>query len=82
MPTQQLADQLTDVALVTSLRSTKCPACGRLKKARQTLCFNDYRALPHGLRAALYAPLGEGYREAVLDAFDFLEEETFKVDLP
>lgn len=77
-----LADQLTDRALVTSLRSTKCPACGRTKKVGQTLCLADYRALPIALRRALYARLGEGYREAVIEAFQFLEVTTFQVDPP
>jgi hypothetical protein len=76
----QLADQLDDEALCLSLRSTKCPACGGEKKSRHTMCFRDYRRLPGALRAALYAPLGKGYREAVLDAFRFLELDEFKVD--
>lgn len=75
-----LADQLTDRALVTSLRRTKCPACGRTKKVGQTLCLADYRALPIALRRALYARLGEGYREAVIEAFQFLEVDAFRLE--
>lgn len=65
---------------MTSLRSVKCPACGGVKKVGQTLCLRDYRSLPAPLRTALYARLGNGYREAVLEAFQFLDVTTFQVD--
>jgi hypothetical protein len=77
-----LIDQLTDVALVTSLRSVKCPACGGAKKRGHTLCFREYRALPATFRSALYDRLHHGYREAVLEALQFLDAATFQVDLP
>jgi hypothetical protein len=73
----KLADQLTDEALVTSLRSATCPSCTGVKKCRQTFCFKCWSGLSRSLRAALWAPLGKGYRESVLDAMQFLEVETF-----
>ena len=75
----KLADQLDDLSLVTSFRSTLCPACGGVKRSRHTLCLHNFRKLPGALRSALYAPLGEGYRESVIEAFQFLQVETFQV---
>lgn len=64
----QIENQLTDRFLVHSLRFEVCPACGKPKKPRQTLCYSDYKRLPHGKKMALYDLLGEGYKEAVVDA--------------
>ena len=66
-------DKLT---LIRSLTSELCPACGGKKKARQTLCLKDYRALPKELRNRLWYEVGDGYEEAVQDALTFLEVES------
>jgi hypothetical protein len=68
--------KVESLAAVQSLRSTLCPACGGKKKARQTLCFSDYRALPKELRDRLFDRLGSGYEQAVANALEFLEVET------
>jgi hypothetical protein len=70
-------EQLTFDLVVNSLRSTTCPACGQPKKRLQTLCRTDYYTLPVPLRAALYARVGGGYEEALLDAFRVLETDMF-----
>lgn len=58
--------------LVASLRSVKCPCCGGKKKPDQTLCGVDYGRLSPRLRVALYDGLGQGYEEAVAEAFELL----------
>lgn len=68
---------LTFDAVVTSLRSTTCPACGGPKGRAKSLCFRQYKQLPRALQAALYARVGAGYEEALLDALRYLEAETF-----
>lgn len=77
-----LLSEATDRDLVESLRSTVCPACGRTKKTRQTLCLSDYRRLPHGQRVALYDLLGDGYREAIGAAFVTLKVSEFRTPEP
>lgn len=72
-------DQIDDRALVTSLRSDLCPACGGTKKPAQTLCRLCYIALPRRKRLALYDRLGEGYQEAVTAALDELGKAEFIV---
>ena len=64
--------ELTDLVLVSSLRSTCCPACGASKGRAKTLCVRDYRRLPQLMRQSLYARVGHGYREAVIEAMQFL----------
>lgn len=59
--------------LLRSLMSTICPACGNVKATRQTLCRKDYYALPPQTRKALYQRVGEGYEEAIAQAFDALK---------
>jgi hypothetical protein len=60
-----------------SLRSTTCPACGGAKGRAKSLCYPQYKKLPRAMRAALYARVGAGYEEALLDAFRYLDAETF-----
>lgn len=72
-----LNDQLTVEALLTSLRSTVCPACGGRKKTMQTLCVRQYMSLPRPMKQALYNRIGKGYKEAVHDAFIFLDVVKF-----
>lgn len=55
-----------------SLFSTLCPACGKSKVARQTLCRADFMKLPAGQRKHLYDGTGEGYEEAIEAAFKSL----------
>ena len=69
--------ELTARVLVESLRSTTCPACGGVKRTRQTLCSGDYYRLPAPNRKALYFGLGHGYEAAVKDAMDFLGVSRF-----
>jgi hypothetical protein len=63
--------------LIRSLRSTICPLCGGEKVVRQTLCKTHYYALPVAMRKALYAMLGSGYRESVIEAIRFLGKTEF-----
>lgn len=65
--------------LVHSLASRICPACGRMKKARQTVCATDYYRLRPDQRDALYRRVGQGYEEAFADAMNTLgvERATF-----
>lgn len=55
--------------LIKSLKSELCPVCAGKKKPRHTLCGKCYFKMPAELRNATYAPVGEGYAEAVQDAF-------------
>lgn len=78
------ATKITDWMLIQSLTSTVCPACGGAKVSRQTLCRRDYFRLPHAMRKATYDRLGEGYKEAVIGALNFLGATEFHEpdDLP
>ena len=72
-------DVLVELVCVLSLVSQICPACGRLKNKRMTLCLRDYRALPKAMQRALYDRVGHGYREAVVEALQFLNVEAGQV---
>lgn len=50
--------------LVRSLRGRLCPACGSVKRARQTLCPSCWSKLPPSFREPLYDRVGAGYEEA------------------
>lgn len=63
---------LESETLVKSLLSDVCPACGGPKKPRHSMCGRDYRRLPSNLKAALYDRLGDGYEEAMDEAFGHL----------
>jgi hypothetical protein len=67
----------SDHELVRSLASTKCPACGGVKKRSHTFCSRDYYRLAGPKRNALYNPLGHGYAEAVAAAMTTLGATTF-----
>lgn len=72
--------KITDIdtnALMMSLGSDTCPACGGKKIPRQTLCRSHYYKLPREMRMALYAHLGGGYRESVIAALQFLDISDF-----
>lgn len=58
--------------LIASLSSDLCPACGGHKKPAQSLCVKDYRRLPKARQQALYNRIGEGYEQAMTDAFNVL----------
>ncbi len=75
--TQEQIQELSDHALVQSLSSTTCPSCACLKKRGHTFCGREYFRLPLDMRQALYARLGRGYREAVIEALEFLGTATF-----
>lgn len=68
--------------LLASLRSTTCPACGDAKKAKQTLCLTCYRACKRGTQQRLYDLMGEGYEEAVQQAFKDLDRHRFQLPDP
>ena len=70
-------NKLNTRTLFESLRRTKCPCCGGVKKPMQTFCSRDYYRLPPVLRQALYSRIGSGYAEAVVEALNFLEAEEF-----
>lgn len=74
-----LFEQLTDQRLVTSLRSTFCPACCGVKIPRQTFCRTCYYALPGSMRKNLYNHLGQGYDIAVNDAMIQLGRHQFRL---
>lgn len=63
---------LSDRQIVASLRSAVCPACGRVKKTAQSLCYSCYQRLSPAQRVALYDDLGNGYDDAIEAAFDRL----------
>jgi hypothetical protein len=79
MAGKELTEALTDRNLVASLIGTTCPACGGRKRSRNTLCAGEFYTLPRHVQRALYNPLGHGYREAVLEAMEFLEVGEFKL---
>jgi hypothetical protein len=56
------------------LRGTRC-RCGRAKEAKRTFCTLCYYDLPPEMRKALYRPLAEGYVEAYLKAWKWLEDK-------
>lgn len=58
-----------------SLKSTTCPACGGKKTPMQTLCRREYFKLPRPMRQALYARIGDGYAESLLEALNYLSIE-------
>lgn len=53
------------------LISDVCPACGREKRRKRSLCLFCYGRLPGDLKDALYARIGQGYEVA----FDLALEE-------
>ncbi|MEO0966303.1 MAG: double zinc ribbon domain-containing protein [Planctomycetota bacterium] len=55
-------------ALIRSLRGRLCPACGKVKRAGQTVCPACWRKLPPAFREPLYDRVGEGYEQAFTDA--------------
>jgi hypothetical protein len=65
-------ENLNARALVASLQSTTCLACGKRKNRAQTFCYSDYRTLPAAMKTALYNRVGEGYEPAVKEALAFL----------
>jgi hypothetical protein len=78
-PPPPLDEQLTAQALLQSLRSTTCPVCGGPKKSMHSLCLSDYRRLPKPMRDALWALIGDGYKEAMADALVYLHRTLFRM---
>jgi len=60
---------------IESLRSETCPACGKAKKAKQSLCYPCYKRLPQDRQHDLYNRIGEGYEEALGHAMTLLGVE-------
>lgn len=65
---KDLAEDLTAVRLIESLRSTVCPACGEVKTPRKSLCARCWSKLPGQMRSALYHRFEDGYDRAMLHA--------------
>ena len=65
--------EIDNKGLIDSLRSTVCPACGGPKHAKMSLCGRQYRQLPPAMRNALYRRIGNGYREAFIEAMSFFD---------
>lgn len=70
---------ITTADLLASLAGTTCPACARLKRAKQTVCRGCYNLLPIAERNDLYNPLGGGYLEAVQAAMKRLKATKFNL---
>jgi hypothetical protein len=70
-------ESLTPQLVVASLRSPLCPSCAGPKKPGQTLCYKEYRRLPHALQNALYDRVGDGYEQALHTALAHLKAQTF-----
>lgn len=68
--------QLDTQQAVDSLVSTTCPACGRPKGSRKSLCARCYYALPKQMQRDLYRPVGAGYEEALDAALKHHEVDT------
>ena len=65
--------------MVASLRSGICPACGRGKIVKQSVCRACYIALPSCVRARLYKGIGKGYEQAFGDAMASLKVEALQL---
>lgn len=73
---------ITVQMLIDSLRSRTCPACGVRKASRQTVCRGCWRRLPGHIAKTLYAPLGQGYEQAVHTAITWLGATEFRMEEP
>jgi hypothetical protein len=73
----EISEQLTDEALLESLGSERCPACGGGKQRKNTFCAKCYYRVPARARPSLYRRLGHGYREAVAAAMQLLGKTQF-----
>lgn len=71
-PAADVAEQLTPVNLVRSLRSCVCPACGGPKGRRKTFCLDCFNQLSPDNQRQLYQGLEQGYETAVLRALRVL----------
>ncbi|HWP39813.1 MAG TPA: hypothetical protein VNL70_02720 [Tepidisphaeraceae bacterium] len=76
-PRRDIAESLTAVNLLRSLRSEVCPACGQAKSARQSLCPSCLRRVPARLKGELRRRIGEGYDSAMLRALRHLKAPRF-----
>ncbi|WP_428936898.1 hypothetical protein [Fontivita pretiosa] len=76
-PPRDIAESLTTVRLLQSLRSEVCPACGRTKTARQPLCDSCLRRVPSRIKAELQRRVSEGYDRAMLRALRHLKAPRF-----
>lgn len=68
--------------LAASLKSTVCPACGRGKTARLSLCNRCYFSLSRAEQNALFRFFGAGYEEAMAAALATLKAETVYLPEP
>ena len=75
-------DQLTDAIAVESLASTTCPHCGQSKKRGMSFCFRGHWDLTQRMRCFLWQPIGQGYREAVIEAMNYLGAGVVRLAAP
>lgn len=66
------ADELNIPHLVSSLRSTCCPACTSSKPTKRSLCRRCFNQLSKPAQTALYNPIGSGYEQAMATALEEL----------
>ncbi len=76
-PPPDPAEKLTPRNLAASLKSEICPACGRRKAARRSLCWRCWQRLPRWLQRALFQSIDQGYDRAMLQALRELGAEFF-----
>lgn len=75
-------DDLNIPHLVSSLRSTCCPACASGKRTKWSLCKRCYAALSRATATSLYNPIGGGYEKAMADALRDLGKSEAHVPFP
>jgi hypothetical protein len=71
-------EDITTKDLVTSLRSTCCPACGEWKKVGNAFCYSHYKSLDSSLKRRIYNRIGHGYERAFMDAMNHLGATEFR----
>lgn len=76
-PAPDVAEQLTCLNLVRSLKSTRCPACGQTKGGAKTFCYACFAKLAPDQQRALYQRLDDGYETALLRALRVLGARQF-----
>lgn len=76
-PPRDVAESLTRVNLLTSLRGEVCPACGMPKIAGQSVCPQCWRQLPRRIGGELHLGIDQGYEGAMLRALRYLKVRRF-----
>ena len=63
--------------LVASLMGTVCPACGKTKRTKMSVCYTCYCALPATTKQIRYRRIGHGYETAIASALEHLKAGEF-----